>query len=233
MTDDAGQPRDDAARRVLFVYYSYTGQTQKVLDGAAEAFRQRGCQVHMAPIEFIDPRYSERFSRFPMRKVWPDMLSVLPAQNRGETGEIRTPDAVRAGDYDLICLGSPTWWDTVSMPLRSFLKSAEAAPLLDGKPYAVFVVCRRKWRGNLEAVRELADKQGGRFADSIHFGYPGGELPSLLSLASYLGSGEYRERYLGVKLPPTNISDGQVDQARKFAGKLADRLFGGRDATPL
>ncbi|WP_163890944.1 flavodoxin family protein [Mycolicibacterium hippocampi] len=223
----------DVARRVLFVYYSYTGQTQKVLDAAAEALRQRGCEVHMAPIEFIDPRYSERFSRFPMRKVWPDMFSVLPAQNRGETGEIRTPDAVRDGAYDLICLGSPTWWDTVSMPLRSFLKSAEAAPLLDGTPYAVFVVCRRKWRGNLEAVRELADKQGGRFADSIHFGYPGGELTSLLSLASYLGSGEYRERYLGLKLPPTNISDGQVDQARKFAGKLADRLFGGRDATPL
>lgn len=219
------------APRVLFVYYSYTGQTEKVLDAAAEALRQRGCQVHMAPIEFVDPQYSERFSRFPMRKVWRDMFSVLPAQNRGETGEIRTPDAVCERDYDLICLGSPTWWDTVSMPLRSFLQSAEATPLLDGKPYAVFVVCRRKWRGNLEAVRELADKKGGRFADSIHFGYPGGELTSLLSLASYLASGEYRDRYLGLRLPPTNISDGQVDQARKFAGKLADRLFGDRDAT--
>ena len=214
--------------KVLLVYYSYTGQTQKVLDAAADVLRERGCEVTLAPIEFVDPQYSEPFTRFPMRRVWPDMFSVFKAQGRGETGEIRTPDAVRAGDYDLVLFGSPTWWDTVSMPLRSFLVSKEAGPLLDRTPYAVVTVCRRLWRGNLEAVRELADKQGGRFVDSIHFEYPGGQLPSLLSLASYLGSGEYRDRYLGVKIPPTNISAAQVDQARAFAGRLADRLFDGK-----
>ncbi len=224
---------EKTAPRVLFVYYSYTGQTQKVLDAAAEVFRQRGCEVHTAPIEFVDAKYSEPFTRFPMRKVWPDMLSVLSAQNRGETGEIRTPDTVRDGEYDLICLGSPTWWRTVSMPMRSFLESTESRPLLEGKPYAVFTVCRRYWRENLEAVRELADKQGGRFADSIHFGYPGGQLASMLSLTSYLGSGEYRDRYLGMRIPSTNISDAQVEQARGFAAKLAERLFGKRDAPSL
>ena len=111
-------------------------------------------------IEFTDPRFAERFSRFPMRHVWPDMLSVLPAQKRRATGEIRTPDAVRNGDYDLICIGSPTWWQTVSMPMRSFLKSDEARKLLVGKPFAVFVVCRRYWRENLAAVRKLARAAG-------------------------------------------------------------------------
>ena len=214
--------------RVLFVYYSYTGQTQKVLDAAADVLRGKGAEVHLAPIEFVDPQYSEPFTRFPMRSVWPDMFSVFKAQGKGQTGEIRTPDAVRTGPYDLIVFGSPTWWKTVSMPLRSFLESKEAAPLLDGTPYAVFTVCRKYWRENLEAVRELADKQGGRFVDSIHFEYPGGQLPSMLSLTSYLGSGEYKDRYLGVKIPTTNISDDQVDQARAFAGRLADRLFGGQ-----
>lgn len=214
------------APRVLFVYYSYTGQTEKVLDAAAEAFRQRGCEVHTAPIEFIDPQYSEPFTRFPMRKVWPDMFSVFKAQGKGETGEIRTPDAVRDGEYDLICLGSPTWWKTVSMPMRSFLESTEASALLNGKPFAVITVCRRYWRENHEAVLELATKRGGRFVDSIHFGYPGGQLQSMLSLTSYLGSGEYRDKYLGVKIPKTNISPEQLDQTRTFAAKLADRLFG-------
>lgn len=225
MSESAGgQPA--RAPRVLFVYYSYTGQTRKVLDVAAEAFRERGCEVHTAPIEFIDPQYSEPFTRFPMRKVWPDMLSVLSAQHKGEKGEIRTPDAVRDGEYDLICLGSPTWWKTVSMPMRSFLESQEAASLLNGKPFAVFTVCRRYWRENHEAVLELAGKQGGRFVDSIHFGYPGGQLQSMLSLTSYLGSGEHRDKYLGVRIPKTNISTEQLDQTRKFATKLADRLFG-------
>jgi hypothetical protein len=46
----------------------------------------------------------------------------------------------------------------------------------------------------------------------------------LLSLLSYLGSGEYRERYLGIKIPPTNIQENHLQAARKFADGLANRL---------
>jgi hypothetical protein len=46
-----------------------------------------------------------------------------------------------------------------------------------------------------------ARERGGVFADGIHIRYQGGQVRSLLSLLSYLGSGEYRERYLGVKIP--------------------------------
>jgi hypothetical protein len=48
---------------------------------------------------------------------------------------------------------------------------------------------------------------------------------SLLSLISYLGSGEYRDRYLGVKIPRTNVRDEQLGAARTFANVLADRLL--------
>jgi menaquinone-dependent protoporphyrinogen IX oxidase len=227
MTDsiDLGDGRPP---RVLLLYYSYTGQSQKVLEAAAEVFRERGCDVHMGGIEFTDHRYGQRFSRFPMRHVWPDMLSVLPAQKRGVTGDIRTPDSVRDGEYDLICIGSPTWWQTVSMPMRSFLKSDEARTLLRGKPFAVFVVCRQYWQENVKAVRELAERQGGRFVDEIHFTYPGDPLRSMLSLTSYLGSGQYRDRYLGVPIPTTNIQPEQLEQTRTFAATLADRVFGRR-----
>ena len=51
-------------------------------------------------------------------------------------------------------------------------------------------------------------------------------MRSLLSLLSYLGSGEYRERYLGVKIPPTNIQDYHLQAARTFADGLANRLAG-------
>ncbi|MEI6254577.1 MAG: flavodoxin family protein [Mycobacteriaceae bacterium] len=230
MTDDGAHSAQPP--RVLLLYYSYTGQARKVLDAAGEVFRERGCEVYTAPIEFTDPRYAERFSRFPMNRTWPDFLSVLPAQTRKATGAIRTPDEVRRGDYDLICIGSPTWWRDVSMPLRSFLKSGEARPLLQGKPFAVFVVCRRYWRENLNAVRKLAEKAGGRYEGGIHFGYPGSQLRSMLSLTSYLGSGEYRERYLGVRIPVTNISEAQLDETRRFAAGLADRVLAKRSPGP-
>lgn len=225
MTDTTGAGRGERRPRVLLLYYTYTGQSLRVLEAAGEVFGERGCEVEKAQIEFTDQRYAERFSRFPMRRVWPDMLSVLPAQTRGATGQIRIPDTVRNGDYDLICIGSPTWWRTVSMPMRSFLASDEARKLLAGKPFAVFVVCRRYWQENFTAVRELAEKQGGQYLDGIHFEYPGDQVRSMLSLTSYLGSGEYRDRYLGIRIPTTNVQPEQLEQTRTFAASLANRLF--------
>jgi len=225
MTDTTGAEGSERRPRVLLLYYTYTGQSLRVLEAAGKVLSERGCEVRKAQIEFTDPRYAERFSRFPMRRVWPDMLSVLRPQKRGATGEIRTPDTVRDGDYDLICIGSPTWWQTVSMPMRSFLKSDEAQKLLTGTRFAVFVVCRQFWRENLTAVRELAEQQGGQYVDEIHFTYPGDPLRSMLSLTSYLGSGEYRKKYLGVRIPSTNVQPEQLEQTRTFAASLADRLF--------
>jgi menaquinone-dependent protoporphyrinogen IX oxidase len=232
VTDVVSEQRSDPRPRVLLLYYTYTGQALKVLETAGEVFRDRGCEVQKAEIEFTDRRFAERFSRFPMRRVWPDMLSVFPAQMRRASGEIRTPDAVRDGDYDLICIGSPTWWRTVNMPMRSFLKSDEARKLLAAKPFAVFVVCRRYWRENLTAVRKLAEKQGGRYVDGVHFAYPGDQLRSMLSLTSYLGTGEYRDRYLGVRIPTTNVQPEQLEHTRKFASALVDRLFGEASTAP-
>jgi menaquinone-dependent protoporphyrinogen IX oxidase len=230
VTYTADDGRGDGRPRVLLLYYTYTGQSQKVLEAAGEVFRERGCKVDKAEIEFTDRRFAERFSRFPMRRVWPDMLSVLPAQVRRAAGEIRTPDEVRSGDYDLVCIGSPTWWRTTSMPMRSFLKSDEARKLLAGKPFAAFVVCRRYWRVNFKTVRKLGEKRGGRYVGGVHFEYPGGQIRSMLSLASYLGSGEYRDRYMGLRIPTTNVQPEQLDETRRFAVALADRLFGAGSA---
>ncbi|HEU4360004.1 MAG TPA: flavodoxin family protein [Mycobacterium sp.] len=227
MTDQANQEHSERPPRVLLLYYTYTGQALKVLQAAGEVFAERGCEVVRAGIEFTDPRYSEKFSRFPMKRVWPDMLSVFKAQSRGETGEIRIPDAVRDGEYDLICIGSPTWWRAPSMPIRSFLQSDDGRKLLAGKPFTVFVVCRHYWQENFEEVCKLAEASGGRYVDEIHFSYPGDSLRSMLSLTSYLGSGKYRDRYLGLRIPATNVQPEQLDRTRKFAAGLANRLFGG------
>jgi hypothetical protein len=82
-----------------------------------------------------------------------------------------------------------------------------------GEPFAAAVCCRRSWTHNLKSVRRLGTKHGGVYADGIHFRYQGGQVRSLLSLLSYLGSGEYRKRYFGVKIPPTNVQDYHLEAA--------------------
>ena len=51
---------------ILFVYFTYTKQTLKLVEAMSEVFQRRGCDVHRAAIEFDDPRYATRFEIFPI-----------------------------------------------------------------------------------------------------------------------------------------------------------------------
>jgi hypothetical protein len=213
---------------VLFVYFTYTNQTQKVIDAMAEVLRGRNIGVTLAAIEFTDPRYADRFREFPMPHPFRELVGMIPAESpRRRPAKIVIPDVVTEREYDLVCIGSPTWWLSTDVPVRSFLESDTAGRVLKGKPFAAAVCCRRYWKHNLKTVRRLGTKHGGIYADGIHFRYQGGQVRSLLSLLSYLGSGEYRKRYLGVKIPPTNLQDYHLEAARKFADGLTNRLLEG------
>jgi flavodoxin len=214
----------DARPRVLFVFYSHTKQAERVCEAMAEVMRGRGCDVSQASIEFTDPNYAKNFSVFPFRHAVFGILPLLWPQLRRKTGQIRIPDEARAGDYDLVVFGSPTWFFTTAMPLRSYLESDEAHTVLAGKPFAAYVVCRRYWSINLKEVKKRGTAQGGKYLDGIRFTYEGGQIRSLLSLLSYFGKGEMRERSLGIKIPPTNLKPDFRDQADAFANQLADTL---------
>jgi hypothetical protein len=158
---------------------------------------------------------------YPYREV----VGMILPELRPTVGQIRIPAVVTEREYDFVCIASPTWWLSTNVPIRSFLESETAARVLKGKRFAVAAICRRYWRHNMNTVRRLATERGGVFVDGIHFCYEGGQVRSLLSLCSYLGSGEYRESYLGLKIPPTNLREYHLEAARTFANGLADRLF--------
>ena len=216
--------------RVLLVYYSHTKQALRVADAMAEVLRGRGCDVTQASIEFTDPHYSKNFKVFPFRHAVFGIVPLLIPQLRQKTGQIEIPEAARSGDYDLICFGSPTWFFRTAMPLRSYLESDEAGKILAGKPFAAYVVCRRYWSVNLHEVERRGKARGGTWLDGIRFTYEGGQVRSLLSLLSYFGKGEMRERSLGIKIPPTNLKPDFGEQATAFANKLADHVTQGDSA---
>ena len=121
--------------KVLFVYYSFTQQTRRAADTMAGTLRERGYDVTEAAIEFTDQHYGERFSKRPMS--WPitKIFGMLPAQRRRKTGDIEIPPAASDGDYDLVVIGSPTWWLTTCMPIRSYMHDpASGAVVLAASP---------------------------------------------------------------------------------------------------
>ena len=63
----------------------------------SEVFRERGCDVEPALIEFTDPRYAERFREFPMPHPYRELFGMILPVARDVTGEIRVPDVVERG----------------------------------------------------------------------------------------------------------------------------------------
>ncbi len=212
--------------RVLIVYHTYTKQSGRVADAITKELEARGCEVTTAMIEFTDQRWVPKlFSQFPLKHPISQVSTMLTAQLRHKTGEIRIPAAAQAGEYDLVLIASPTWWIQTSMPIRSYLESPAARVILDGKPFATVSISRRYYGINLGQQRKLAEKAGGRFTEKTHFVAAGGQVKSMLAWLGYMKHGEPQERILGLQMPAPNLKPDFEEQAKGFADGLVDRVL--------
>jgi len=220
----------EAKPKILFVYYTFSRQTGRVVDAMADELTERGCAVTRAALEFTDERFGERFStpNLPMRSLTSLRIgTILVSQRLKRTGDIRIPAGAEDGDYDLVVIGSPTWWLTTNMPVRSYLKSTAAKRVMDGKPFAAFSVSRRYWKGNMKDVRKLGEANGGTWLAETHFLAAGGQVKSMLSWLGWIKHGEAQERVLGMKMPPPNLQPEFPDQAKLFIDRVAERVLTG------
>jgi hypothetical protein len=58
---------------------------------AGEDLRSSGAEVVLAAIEFIDPRYADRFKEFPMPHPYLEVVGMIPPELLHSTGKIRIP----------------------------------------------------------------------------------------------------------------------------------------------
>ena len=212
-------------KKVLLVYYTFSQQTGRVAQVMGDRFAEHGCEVTSAALEFTDPKHSKIFKAWPMRLPALKLVTLLIPQRTRKTGEIGIPPAAQEGDYDLVVIGSPTWWLTVNMPIRSYLKSAEAKNVLEGTPFAAYSTSRRYWKGNMTEVRQLGEEAGGTWHGETHFLALGNQVNSMLSWLAFMRHGEPKERFLGVKMPPPNLGPDYEEQARSFVDGLADSVL--------
>lgn len=204
--------------RVLILYYSFTNQTRRVAEAMGEVFTDLDCDVVLCNIEFVDEHY--RIER-PFRPVIGKLLSWFLPQVLGRTGAVHVPDQILDGKYDLICLGSPTWWLNPAMPVVSFLESSSAGRLLADRRFAVFTVCRKLWWNNMRRVKKLARKQGATFVDGAAFCFQGNQIQSALSFISYMKHDTNQDRFWGVKIYRFGVPDEGIKRAKEFARELA------------
>ena len=157
---------------------------------------------------------------------WPiaTIVSMLPAQVRRKTGTIGIPPEASEGAYDLVVIGSPTWWLTTCMPIRTYLHDPASQKVLSGTPFAAYTTSRRYYKNNLKTIRELGEK-GGKFVDDLHFVSDGNQVMSMWSWLVFMRHDAERDRSIGVHLPKPNLKVGFEGPAANFINEVADKVL--------
>lgn len=207
--------------RCLILYYSLTGQAQKAAALAEDAARAAGWDVTSCRISMSDPAdVLARPMNVAASKKW-----TQGAQKGMVVPLAYEPAGAVAQKYDLVLLFTNTWGDNPSVPVRSFLESAEAQALLADTPFAVYVVCRRLWQKNLSIVRGLAEAAGGQYLGGEPFMHPGGQIGSLIQTVTYLyRTDDGRKRFLGFPLPRYGLSDEAVARVPAFTNEILSKV---------
>lgn len=136
--------------KVLVLYYSETGTTEKIAGKLEEIIGGTpAVKVDKVKIEAAEAYNSEK------------MQEVVKKQLNEKKFPEAKPVNVNISDYDLIIIGTPTWFGEPALPLASYLQSQD----FSGKKVAIFAT----YGGNAGEVIKNTEKyiKGATFIPGI------------------------------------------------------------------
>lgn len=136
--------------KTLVVYFSQTGNTEKIARKAAEA---TGADIEL--LETVTP-YTGNYQKI-----------VSDAQDEVERDFQRPIKPLKHNikDYDRIIVGTPTWWYKMSSPVLTFLSTND----FKGKVVVPFMT-NAGWPGTvIKDMTRVAEKNGAKVDDAHEF----------------------------------------------------------------
>lgn len=95
--------------KVLVIYYSWTGHTQDIAEQIAALTHADVYRVQTQETFTSSPAFYARIKRELANKIYPPLAGPLPD----------------VSSYDLIFVGGPVWWYTMSTPLYTLLEQLD------------------------------------------------------------------------------------------------------------
>ena len=120
-----------------------------------------------------------------------------------------------------LCLFDASGQERARLALPSRHDSA-SEKVLSGKPFAVFSVSRRYYKGNVKTMRQLGKERGGTFVADTHFVSDGGQVMSMWSWLVFMRHNAVKRRWFGVPLPKPNLAESYEEQATTFINGVVE-----------
>ncbi len=192
-------------KKILVITYSQSGQLDEIvenitkpLSGKVDIVREKLSPLPDFPFPWKDISFWD---------AMPESVELIPSQIK--------PLHIDPNDnYDLIILGYPIWFLSPPIPLTTFLKSAEAKKILNGKPVITVIGSRNMWVSAQEDIKKMILENGGLLKGNISLRDKHHNLPSVVTVIYWMISGK-KDRYLGI-FPKPGISDKDIAEAERF-----------------
>jgi len=203
-------------KRVLVISYSQTGQLTSVARSvAAPLCEHPGVEVVFETLRPIEPY------PFP----WPFLrfFDTFPETVHGKPAPLSPLSIGDDGRFDLVILAYQVWFLSPSQPTMAFLKSAEAARLLPGKPIITVIACRNMWLMAQETVKRRLADLGAHLIDNVVLTDRTHSAATFVSTPLWMLTGR-KGPFLWGRIPAAGIDPVDVAASRRFGVAIASGL---------
>ncbi|KAF2336389.1 NADPH-dependent FMN reductase family protein [Flavobacterium daemonense] len=195
-------------KNVLVIYYSQSGQLESIARNIAKPFLNSD-EINVV---FHEIQLEKPFP-FPWNKTtffdaFPESFLQIP------TALKPVPDEILNTKFDLVLLHYQVWYLTPSIPINSFLKSAEAKTILNNTPVITINGSRNMWIMAQEKVKVLLHEANAKLVGNVALVDRVGNLISVITIVNWMFSG-VKKRYLGF-FPLPGVSDKDIQESDQF-----------------
>lgn len=202
-------------KRVLFVYFSQSGQLRRIVDTVAQPLRESAAiEVVSVELKPVKP-YPFPWSFWRFFNTFPECVYADPDPIE------RLPLADDA-DFDLVVLAYQVWFVSPSLPTSAFLQR-DGERLLRGKPVITLIGCRNMWLMAQEQMKQQLEKLGAHLIDNIVLADRTHGALSVVTTPLWLLSGN-KGPYLGGRVPAAGVREEDIRAAARFGQAIAAQL---------
>ncbi len=199
-------------KKILVIYFTQTGQAKQAIDAVLKPFSDN--PEYSIQYELIKPK-----TKLPFPWKYSEFFDVFPENVHAIPFELE-PLTVNANEnFDLIFIGYQPWFLSVCRPINSFLLSAEAKTLLNGKPVITIINCRNMWLNAQEKMKERLLDLNAKLVGNITFVDKSTNLTSLVTVLAFELKG-IKENFMGI-FPRYGVSDKDLEAAPEV-GKIIE-----------
>ena len=199
-------------KNVLVIYYSQSGQLESIARNIAKPL----LDSNEINVLFYEIKLEKSFP-FPWKNeeffgAFPESFLQIPTQLKPIPAEILNTK------FDLILLNYQVWYLSPSIPINSFLKSAEAKIILNNTPVVTISGSRNMWIMAHEKIKVLLKQNNAQLKGNIALVDRVGNLISVITIVEWMFSG-VKKKYLGF-FPLPGVSEKDIQESCKFGNVI-------------